>query len=178
MYTAVSLREACAVEKGLIATYGTFAPSGYNLTIGGEGTQGHRKILSSEHRQKISEAHKGKIFTSQHRENIRTAKLGRSLTDEHREKLSRATRGRPKSPERREQMRLVHLNRPPTGKSGVKGVSPLPPNGWVANLTIGVKKRLYLGYFKSIEAAAAAIEDAKEKYLVARPTTVSAVPLG
>ena len=41
VYEAVDLKELLAVEKGLIAQYGTYATAGgYNQTLGGEGVFG------------------------------------------------------------------------------------------------------------------------------------------
>lgn len=42
IYTATSLDELKACEKGLIAAHGTFAPHGYNMTAGGDGVWGLR----------------------------------------------------------------------------------------------------------------------------------------
>lgn len=43
VYEGVNEREINAVERGLIAEYGTFAPRGYNLTIGGDGVSGLKR---------------------------------------------------------------------------------------------------------------------------------------
>lgn len=40
LYEGVDEREINAVEKGLIASHGTYAPRGYNITSGGEGVSG------------------------------------------------------------------------------------------------------------------------------------------
>lgn len=45
----------CELEKRAIQDYKTLSPSGYNITLGGEGTQGKR---SEKDRQKISAAQK------------------------------------------------------------------------------------------------------------------------
>lgn len=52
LYIAGSEREAIAVERGLIAQYGTLHPNGYNLTSGGETFKGVKNP-----RRKISQAH-------------------------------------------------------------------------------------------------------------------------
>lgn len=66
IYVATSEREAIAVERGLIAQYGTMHPSGYNLTSGGETFKGfknpRRKISQKhiEHLRRLAAAMKGK----------------------------------------------------------------------------------------------------------------------
>lgn len=62
------------LEKKLIKQYNSFAPSGYNLTTGGDGVFGYKhdpkigvmiaqnnklRIVSNETKQKMSESHKG-----------------------------------------------------------------------------------------------------------------------
>lgn len=42
VYRAVDSREAIAVERGLIAAYGSMWPSGYNMSTGGELRTGHK----------------------------------------------------------------------------------------------------------------------------------------
>lgn len=76
----VDAREAIACERGLIAQYGTMAPRGYNLTIGGERGAGYK--LSPEHRAKIAKTWPG-----------------RRHTDESRAKMSVSAKGRKRSPE-------------------------------------------------------------------------------
>jgi group I intron endonuclease len=51
---AVDEREACAIERGLIAQYGTLAPNGYNMTSGGELEVGVK--FSAETRDKLKKA--------------------------------------------------------------------------------------------------------------------------
>ena len=81
-----------ALEHRAILALGTCAPSGYNLTFGGEGSLGWR--ASEETRRKMSEAHKGK-------------RLG-SHSEETRRKISEARKGKKCSPE--EAARLRELN--------------------------------------------------------------------
>lgn len=49
-----------------------------------------------------------------------------------------------------------------TSTTGVRGVTPHADGGFVARATIN-KQRVYLGYFKTVEEATAAIEAAKGK---------------
>lgn len=92
--TAVDAREARAIERGLIAQYGTMAPSGYNMTTGGEMEVGHKH--SPETRAKLS------AIAKSNPENIkRMADLGHASrgvkraprSEEHRHKLSLANLG-------------------------------------------------------------------------------------
>lgn len=80
LYEAVNWQEACKVERGLIAQYGTMAPNGYNLTAGGEGNLGCK-------------------FSDEERSRRSTAVKGKPLSAEHRAKIGAAHRGVPKSPE-------------------------------------------------------------------------------
>lgn len=80
LYRAVNWLEACRVERGLIAQYGTMAPNGYNLTSGGEGTLGHKMSVAECERR--SAAAKGKVLTPQHRAKIGMANKGKKRAPE------------------------------------------------------------------------------------------------
>lgn len=97
------------LERALIEQEGTRAPSGYNLTIGGDGTVGlpceviariadknrgrkhsekarlaigaasSARPRTAETRLKISEKHKGKRLSLEHRQKLSAAKIGRRL---------------------------------------------------------------------------------------------------
>ena len=56
IYECSSLREMVACERGLIAEHGTYAPHGYNITSGGEGTFG--RVLTAASRAKMSASRK------------------------------------------------------------------------------------------------------------------------
>jgi group I intron endonuclease len=110
---AVDLREARAIERGLIAEHGTMVPRGYNLTAGGEGG-----IASPETRERLRMSHLGKTPSSETRQKMGArrrgipqppetrAKIGSShrgkkrkpLPPEVRAKISEALKGRPKGP--------------------------------------------------------------------------------
>lgn len=63
LYIASSEAEMYAVEKGLIAAYGTLAPHGYNLSTGGDGW--HSGIRNKSNRPRSQE----------HRDHLREAQL-------------------------------------------------------------------------------------------------------
>jgi group I intron endonuclease len=79
-------------ERNAIRHYGTFYPSGYNNTRGGDGVPSFGEP-SQEVRLRISKAITGRIFTPEHR-----AKLGffrdKNLSQEHRAKISASHLGK------------------------------------------------------------------------------------
>jgi group I intron endonuclease len=97
------LLEACSSQEELnrkeqywIAFLGTEAPSGYNLTRGGEGMPSPSK----ETRDKLSKAKRGKnspwwgkSLSEKHKEKLRKAKLGKPLSESHRRNLGKAHKG-------------------------------------------------------------------------------------
>lgn len=109
---AYSVREAAAIERGLISAHGTFSPNGYNLTTGGDVAPNFRK--SAETRQKIRESRKspaavaamarlhdhlrGKPLSEETRAKISAALTGKKLSDETRAKLSAVRTGKAKAP--------------------------------------------------------------------------------
>src|SRR6185437_321137 len=110
--SAPSLIEACAAERSAIARLGTLAPNGYNLTSGGEGTEG--VTASLETREKLSASHKGikpspetlaklsLIRKGQRRSDETRARIRTSLQrPEIRAKLSAALKGQIRSPQTR-----------------------------------------------------------------------------
>lgn len=62
---------------------------GYNMTLGGEGTKGFKRIFSKEHKEKLSESHKGKKLSEEHKNNISKSEKGRIFSDEHKNKLKK-----------------------------------------------------------------------------------------
>ena len=107
--SAMGHENAYAVEKALIAQDGTFKPSGYNSTLGGDGT--HGQVFSEEALEKIRTGFKGRTHTPESREKMRSF-LGRNHTAETRAKMSASGMGRhAPSDETRERMRLGQLNK-------------------------------------------------------------------
>lgn len=101
LFTGLSEEEAKQIEKDLIAEYHTNDKRyGYNLTIGGEGTNGYH-------------------HTDEAKENMRNKKLGsdgywtgKHLSDEHKEKLSKShigeNAGVPRSEETKRKISETH----------------------------------------------------------------------
>lgn len=56
------------LEINLISKYNTRHPNGYNLSKGGEGCKD--RILTKEHKRKISESNKGRILTEEHKRKL------------------------------------------------------------------------------------------------------------
>ena len=77
-----------------IKSHDTFAPNGYNLTIGGEGGSPSEET----------------------REKLRLANLGKTLTPEHRQKIADANRGKKASEEARRKMSESHIGKPAPNK--------------------------------------------------------------
>lgn len=99
---ARSVEDIRAVESILIHQWGTFAPNGYNLTLGGEGRFGFRPSAASveqsaaRHRGKpchpntkaaASRTHLGKTKTAEHCRRISTAKQGASRSETTKAKI-------------------------------------------------------------------------------------------
>jgi hypothetical protein len=74
LFSDLSYEEAKIKESELIKLFNTFAPNGYNLTIGGDGFIG--LVYSDEHREKISKAHTGKKRSKEHIEAIKVGTTG------------------------------------------------------------------------------------------------------
>ena len=64
---------------------------GYNITKGGEGTNGLKH--SEETRKKLSEINKGKSLSEEHKKNISKAKKGCEVTEGARKKMSESHKG-------------------------------------------------------------------------------------
>lgn len=114
--------DACVVECALIASYGTFGPSGYNSTAGGDGTPGVKN--SDETRAKKSAALKGRKPSEKCLRNLR----------EHLDLISEKARQRkqgekPKtkkwSAERRAKASAIRLGRKQTPGHIEKRIAPL-----------------------------------------------------
>jgi len=66
---------------------------GYNMTRGGEGVLGLKRVFSKEHRQKISKSKKGVKLSKEHKKNIGLAQKNRIFPEEHKQKLSEGKMG-------------------------------------------------------------------------------------
>lgn len=115
MATACCFREAAAIERGLIAQYGTMRPNGYNRTTGGEemkapsvetralmsavaknGNRG-RYVRTPETRAKQSASRRA-ILTPEMKAHIGSFHKGKFMSPETRAKISATKKGkRPKS---------------------------------------------------------------------------------
>jgi group I intron endonuclease len=91
--------QAEAAEIELIASHGTHAPGGYNITLGGEGAFG--VVMSAETRSRMSEAHKLRQADPELRARTSAALTGKPKTAEHNAKVSAANIGKTVSPEAR-----------------------------------------------------------------------------
>ena len=85
--------------------------SGYNLTLGGDGSKGF--IMPEEQKKKISQSNKGKtpwnkgkhdIFSEESRKRISNKFKGKPLSEEHKKKISEANKGKTFSIEARKKM--------------------------------------------------------------------------
>lgn len=105
-----------------IKFYNTSYPSGYNLTVGGEGSAGH--FHSAEARKKMSDALKGKCSDKQraallrrgphseeHKRKIGLAGIGRVVPDDVRKKISQTLKGHGHSDETKEKIRQSLLGK-------------------------------------------------------------------
>ena len=102
----------CRMEVDAIAEFGTFKPSGYNLTRGGEGAIGLE--VGEETRQKLRAANLGKSASAATRAKMSASRLGRKLpprSAEWRRKQSIINTGRKASDETRRKMTAARLGR-------------------------------------------------------------------
>lgn len=91
IYEAVDEREACAVERAMIAQYDTLAPRGYNLSTGGEGSVGRR--VSKIGRANLSAAVKAQWLDPDFRERMLVAFQDRTIPESHVEHLRQLAAG-------------------------------------------------------------------------------------
>ncbi len=113
LYRGVDEREIFAVEKAMIAQYGTYTPGGYNLTIGGDGPSGHKQ--SQSHREKTAASKRGRKFP-----NLSAALKGRVFSEEWRRNIGNGHRGKVISLECKIRMSAAHLARPKDPDIGAK----------------------------------------------------------
>lgn len=85
-------QEAYDIEPQMIIHHNTRIPIGYNITAGGpNGRVGMTYTMSPEHKQKISEAHKGKTHTEETKQKLRTIKGTSEYKQRHRESCNTET---------------------------------------------------------------------------------------
>ena len=90
-YPGISPEALKAVEKWKIRQLKTKKPYGYNLTDGGDGTSGYE--YTEEHRQNLSESHKGKTLSEEHRRNISEGNKGHVVSEETKQKIAESNTG-------------------------------------------------------------------------------------
>ena len=85
------------LEVKAIAAYGTMAPVGYNLTAGGDGTNGYAH--TGETKQRVSAAQKGRTFTEEHKRRLSEARKGKTMSEEQKQKIRATVKAVPRSAE-------------------------------------------------------------------------------
>lgn len=71
----------CLAEVEAIEKFNSFSPNGYNLTLGGEGLNGH--VFSESHKKRISLANIGKVISKESRELMSIAGKKKVFSTEH-----------------------------------------------------------------------------------------------
>lgn len=138
IHEGLSKEDAKQVEINLIAEYKTTDPAfGYNLTIGGEGSNGYHP--TEETLQKMRMAQIGKKKSAEFCENSRQRMLGNSLSEETKQKLREINRlrGTPKiSPEGLERIKEAGRRR-----KGMKGKPQTPESNLARSQKLmGIKR--------------------------------------
>jgi hypothetical protein len=102
--TADTIEELCEKEIKYITEYDSYYRNGkgYNMTYGGEGTNGH--VCTEEVKQKISKSLSGHVCTEKSKQKMSKAASKRFEKPEVREQMSKAASKRFEKPEVREQM--------------------------------------------------------------------------
>jgi group I intron endonuclease len=141
--------EIQAAEVRYIASQGSLAPDGYNLTVGGEGTHD----FSVNARERVAAAQRGRPRSEELRRKVSLALKGRPKPEGFGEKLSKAQigkprpwqRGRPRSEETRQRIAASRTGQPMPASvrqkllDSHKGV-PMPAE-WRQNISDGLKRR-------------------------------------
>lgn len=79
------------LEKFYIKRLNTLSPFGYNLTEGGEGSQGMK--MSEESRLKLSISKKGTRHTDEAKRKVSIANIGKIVSPETRRRMSESNKG-------------------------------------------------------------------------------------
>lgn len=121
--TCLNIEELNQTEILCIDIFNTVVPSGYNMTLGGEGTRGHRggprgkgsrKPLSLETRNKIGNAHRGRTLPLEQRQKMSNSRKGMirgPFSEEHKRKISEGNKGKKLSEETKTKMSIAHKQR-------------------------------------------------------------------
>ena len=105
----LSREEACAKEIEFISLYGSCGLNGYNLTAGGDGSNGWK--MTEEQKAKISASHKGKKRPPHIGEIVRARSLGKKPSAETRAKMSKAQTGRRHTEETKQKLSKLMRDR-------------------------------------------------------------------
>jgi group I intron endonuclease len=108
---AFNFESACDIEKMLIKQHNTKSPNGYNLTDGGEGTNGF--LFTEESKQKMRESAKGQKRSKE--SNIKRSisllnnknSLGHVHSEETKQKMSKARIGKKHTDEAKAKMKAA-----------------------------------------------------------------------
>lgn len=84
------------LEVRAIAAYNTMV-GGYNLTEGGDGTNGYTH--TAETKQRVSSVQKGRVFTEEHKRKLSEARKGKTMSEEQKQKIRAAVQAVPRSAE-------------------------------------------------------------------------------
>ena len=101
---ALTVDDAQAIESLLIQQFGTVAPDGYNLTLGGEGRFGFKPTPESVERSAAK--HRGLPCHPNTRAASARFHRGRKRSQEHRARISAAKRGRSRSEATKAKLRV------------------------------------------------------------------------
>lgn len=97
-------------EKFWIKTKNTFAPKGYNLTLGGQGSLGRK--MSEEAKAKIGNSSRGRIDSAETRMKKGAYMRGRKHSAEIIEKIRKSNLGRKRTEETRKRISVSHMGLP------------------------------------------------------------------
>lgn len=84
---------------------------GYNMTLGGDGTAGHKYAFTEEHIENLRESHRGKIQSEEEKKKKSKKLLGRKKSKEHCKHISEGRTGITFSPEHCENIRKSKLGK-------------------------------------------------------------------
>lgn len=84
---------------------------GYNMTIGGDGTSGHKYTFTPEHIENLRKSHQGKIQSKEEKDKKSKTLLGRKKSKEHCKHISEGRTGITFSPEHCENIRKSKLGK-------------------------------------------------------------------